>query len=352
MQATIQNVINIFSKVTQDISNKMMLHAALITMTLERKNYTSMARENKVPYDKIRLDVEEIPEQISACKKMLLEKVHDRVKITGKEGYFLIDYTMLQKSFAEQIEGLTYDRDGVTRRVQKGFSAGFCFWSDGEITIPLNFELWFRKKDAEDLYKKKSDQAMELILWAKEVGLPFSDVRADGAFSSEKVLAFLKNQGLNLTMRIAKNKKITTDKNLEEIALAEHPELKLIRNQRSKTIKGCYKGISAYFTVQKRKKRGAKHEIVFIISTVERSAKEHIHAYGDRWPAEKYFRTAKQHLGITHCQSTDLAKQRFHIFSVMLSYTVLELTRNDKQESSIEIIIHSIRRQKILNLIA
>jgi hypothetical protein len=42
--------------------------------------------------------------------------------------------------------------------------------------------------------------------------------------------------------------------------------------------------------------------------------KQHILAYEHHWPIEKFFRTAKQHLGVRDCQSTSIKKQRAHIF--------------------------------------
>lgn len=351
MQATIQNVINFFSKVTGKVSQKITLHAALITMTSERKNYSSMARENNVPYDKIHIPKDEILLLLDECSRILPEKIKEHFKNTKKSGFLIIDFSMLPKAYAEYIAGLTYDLDGATKRTQKGFSAGFCFWSDGQVTLPLTFEFWFRQEDVgQDLYKKKTTLAIELITWAKNACLPFDEVRLDGAFATQEILKFLESQNIQFTMRIPRNRVITTANNPDEIQLSKHPELQLKRNQKHKAVAGYYKGVFAYFSTDKRKGKNGTREVVFIVSNVKRSPTEHVEAYKKRWPVEKFFRTAKQHLGLTHCQSTDINRQRFHIFSVMLSYALLEIARYYKKKTSVEEVLHSIRRQKSLLL--
>jgi SRSO17 transposase len=53
--------------------------------------------------------------------------------------------------------------------------------------------------------------------------------------------------------------------------------------------------------------------------------------YGYRWNIEKFFRTAKQSLGLTHCQSTKKKLQENHIMNVFCAYAILECERNKKK---------------------
>jgi len=113
-----------------------------------------------------------------------------------------------------------------------------------------------------------------------------------------------------------------------------------------------YKGHGLYFTAHKRNATHGKKEIVFIVSNIIRTAKEHVDAYDNRWSVEKYFRTGKQYIGLAHCQSINADKQKFHIFSVMVTYAILQQIKHDKKKQSIEVIIHDIRRQKRLDYLA
>jgi Transposase DDE domain len=343
MTTAIQSVIKNISEVTPIVSRKIALHVALIITTPGRKNYASMAAANNIPYGRSFIKKNDVADFLNESEKYLRGLIK-RFATKEKPGYLIVDFSLLAKQFSEYIPGVTYDYDGVGKRVSKGFSAAFIFWSNGKITIPFDFALWHRKKDAGALYKKKTDLTKELILFAKKHDIPFNEVKLDGAFPSIEMLKFLIQEGIHLTMRMPSNRVISTEKHTAQ--LAEHPELKLSRNQKYKTIYACYKGIFCYFTAHKRKGKNGTKEVVFIISDVERSAKKHVESYAERWPGEKYFRTGKQHLGLTHCQSTNPEKQRLHIFLVMTSYAVLGLKRIDKRKKSIEEVLHPIRRQK------
>jgi hypothetical protein len=159
------------------------------------------------------------------------------------------------------------------------------------------------------------------------------------------MLSFLIKEGLYFTIRIPANRIVTTEKGSYQ--LAEHPELQLQRNQKYKTIYASYKGLFCYFTAHKRKGQKGRYEVVFIVSNVKRTPKGHVKAYAERWPGEKCFRTGKQHIGLTHCQSRNADKQKFHVFCVMVSYAVLQLMKIDQKKQSVEEVLHPIRRQKV-----
>jgi hypothetical protein len=343
MSTAIQSVIKNITEVTPKVSKKIALHIALIIMTPGRKNYASMATSNDLSYTKAYIKKKDVPDFLNESIKFLHSLIK-RLATKENQGYLIVDFSLLAKQFSEHIPGVTYDYDGVSKRTAKGFSPGFVFWSNGQITIPFDFTLWHRKKDAGDLYKKKTDLTKELILLARENDIPFTEVKLDGAFASIEMLKFLIQEQIHFTIRIPSNRVISTEKHTAQ--LAEHVELKLSRNQRYKTIYACYKGVFCYFTAHKRNGKNGTKEVVFIVSDLERLAKKHVEAYDERWPGEKYFRTGKQHLGLSQCQSTDAEKQRLHICLVMVSYAVLGLKRIDKRENSIEKVLHPIRRQK------
>ena len=53
-------------------------------------------------------------------------------------------------------------------------------------------------------------------------------------------------------------------------------------------------------------------------------AKKHVQIYGFRWNIEKFFRTDKQYLGLTHCQLRSKNAQENHIFNVFFAYALLQ----------------------------
>lgn len=344
MATSIQSVLKNIPQVISQVPKKISLHIALMLVSSERKNYASMARAKNISYNKVSLKNDVVEELIAESSAFLRELIKHLADSTNR-GYIIIDFTMLLKRFAEKIPAVTYDRDGGSRRVEKGFSAAFILWSNGEVTIPFNLDFWLRKKDAGELYRKKTEIAKELILLAIEQGIHVEEVRLDGAFLSVEMLKFFIERKIHVTMRAHSNRVVVSEQG--KYQLCEQPGLQMKGNEKYKTISASYKGIEGlYFTAHKRKSSGGGTEIVHIVSTVVRRPKEHVEAYSERWPVEKKIRTSKQSLGITHCQSTNIEKQRFHIFSVMVTYAILQLAKTDKRKQSVEEILHMIRREK------
>lgn len=343
MTTYIQRVIKKNSKVTIKVPKKISKHVTMMIGTNGKKNHASMARLNNVSYRDLHIKKNEVNDCIKESEKFLIETVKNLATEENK-GFLIADFTFLQKLFAQNIPSITYDYSGTEKRVSKGLSTGFLFWSNGEITVPLNFNFWRRYKDVGELYAKKTDLVKSLILYAKINEIPFQEILLDGAFPSKDMLHFLDNEQVKYTIRIPKNRKITSKEG--SYKLSEHPALTLQKNQKYKTVQGEYKGIHAYFTVHKRTGKNNTKETVYIISNVNRPSAQHVAVFAQRWGAEKCFRSMKQYLGLADCQSTDADKQKLHIFMVMISYTVLQLLKSDKKKYSVEAILHLIRFQK------
>lgn len=351
MKTVFQSVIKKVSEVTLKVSKNIGMQVAAIIMTKGRKNYTSMAHENNISYNDLIVKKDSVESDIFSCSQFLIDQIKVCAAVTNIANcYLIIDFTMLQKAFSQRIPGVTYDYDGVTKNTAKGFSAGFVFWSDGNIVIPFDFELWLRKKDSDIFYKKKTQIAQEIILAVKNKGIPFNEVRLDGAFSSAEMLHFFFNNNIHFTMRIPCNRVIETEDG--KYQLENHPSLALKKNQKYKTVYASFKGLLCYFTVQKRKGKNGKHETVFIVSDLKRSPKEHVKKYKQRWPSEKFFRTGKQHIGLRDCQSINAKKQKLHIFHCMVAYVVLQLIKIDKKKISVEQILHPMRDKKLYDTLS
>ena len=348
MTTAFQSVIKDIKKVTLKFSKTLTLHVGLLITTLERKNYSAMARSANLSYQKVFINSEDAKKVIPEIQIFLVDLIK---KCDGleKKGALLVDFTMLEKQYSEKIEGVTYDFNGVGKRVSKGFSAGFICWSNGVVNIPFNFTLWLRKKDAPELYKNKTELAKELISHALELEVPFAEVKLDGAFANPNMIEFLTKKKIGYSMRIPKNRRIESDGYSGQIC--NHPGLQLKKNEKYKTIKATYRDFECYITTEKRNGNKGKKEVVFIVSNVDQSPKEHVNSYAKRWPVEKCFRTSKQSLGLIHCQSTNSFKQQAHVFLVMALYSILQVMKFAKQKRSVEEVLNGIRRQKQLNFL-
>jgi SRSO17 transposase len=313
-------------------------------LTKMKKNCASMSRESGFSYSSILNSQNYFFYKKEALQKYFISLIN--LYATEKNpGVLISDSSQLMKIYATKIDCLCYDYNGCMKDIFKGITNTTLAWTNGKITIPIDFDFWASKKDIKDakLYRKKTKISEELIIKWKD-HIPFKYCLFDGEYGNKPFLTFLENNKLLYATRIACNRKVVIDG--IDAPLKEQPSLKLIRNQKYKTAFGYYKGIPAYFTAHKRNGPGKSKQIVFIISNIENlSAKEYVDLYAQRWPIEKMFRTLKQSLGVRECQSTNIKKQEAHIYATFLAFIELEKIKIFKKNKSPEQVLHKIRFQ-------
>ena len=143
-------------------------------------------------------------------------------------------------------------------------------------------------------------------------------------------------------MRIPCNRCVVMS-NGKRLQLRNIPELKLLRNERAKTIKAALYGEIYFFTSYKRKKRFGGWETVFLVSNMDLLARQQVEACNLRWPQEKINRTSKQKFGMHQCQMLELSKQKAHIMAGYLAQGIIEIANIDKQAQSVDEIVNIFR---------
>jgi len=356
MQGFCQNVINTFAEVKQNSTYLagLLLHAG-------RKTCASMARGLSVPVKRFYNFFEDATTNVTLIRTKLISLARE-LNPTEEFRVLVIDGTDLAKVFAKHIDHLSTDYDGVIRRVTQGLSIMVAGLVTSGNMVPLDFLFWHNKKKAagktvkkyakkksktkkkaDANYKTKVELAIELIAAYKDLVF-FAYVAMDGAFASNSMIIFLETEKLKYSMRIARSRKVTI--NGIEAKLCEHPALKLVRNERSKTASGLYKANVCFFTIHKRKKRGGGWETIFLVSNMKLSAKGHVEAYNRRWTIDKSFRSMKQYLGLKDCQMLSGVQQTLHILSVFLAYALATAQKVAYKKKSVEEILGEWRSSK------
>lgn len=350
MTALFQNVKNI----VQEVKTKISPYLYGLLLHDNRKTCASMARQLSIPVKRMYSSFKNANEKIATIK-LDLQMIANNVKIAGEKRVLAIDGTMISKVFAEKIQNIAYDYDGVLRRATQGLSIIVASLLIGGSVFPLEFSFWQNqpKKKTNKRSKKRAKKdpnhktkimlAMQLISTLMDKVL-FDYLAMDGAFASDQMIGFIEEKNLKYTMRIARSRKVEINGTL--MKLREHKALRLIRNERCKTAQGNYKGHACFLTVNKRKKKNGKWETVYIISNMSLSAKEQVEAYNRRWPIDKSFRSQKQYLGLTDCQMCSEVKQTFHIFNVFLAYSLATLEKIANGANSVENILNAWRFSK------
>ena len=71
---------------------------------------------------------------------------------------------------------------------------------------------------------------------------------------------------------------------------------------------------------------------------------------GYRWNIEKFFRTAKQKLGLNDCQSRKKELQEKHLLNAFFAYALLQYNRKKKKLKNVESAIKSIKHLSFVEI--
>lgn len=333
-------------RLSQSVKNKFIQYVTGLIVAPKKKTCTEMAKMLSVSHDVLNraLDNEDL---LLCIPKAFIELV---IQLSVRtKGWLIIDDTLIAKIYAKLIEGVESHFDSSTRRNLHGYSTVVLAWTNGKITIPLDFEFWFSKDLVQpDTYLTKIQIAQNLIKKIIEC-IEVKGVLLDGLYASEEMINFLNTLGIRFEMRMHSNRIITLS-NGEKVKLRNTQSLKMNRNQHSKTICAIWKDMKLYFTAELRINKHGEKSIVFIVSNWETSSNEHIKTYAMRWPIEMIFRTSKQYLGLQHCISRSLEKQKLHIYSVLFCYTFLQHYVDRKMFQSVEDVIKHFLKLKVFSL--
>jgi hypothetical protein len=335
---TIENV-HIFSAKVKDLVD---LYAKALTETQGRKVCTEMGISQGIPHDRIykalslyHLTIPYIKAELYEELKKLIEKF--------PEGKFVIDDGSIMKPYAKDIEGLSAIRDGATGRVFSGLATVVLAWTNGCTMIPLYHEFWFPKELIDEGYRSKQEIAQQLIMRFKDI-IAECGITMDALYATPKILKFLCDNQIAFELKIHSNRSVKSG-GIKK-ALKSHPELKLIRNSRCKTISITWHEMALFATVEKFKNRDCSTAYRYTVSNQNITAKEHIAFYRLRWVIEVFFRTAKQKLGFSNCQSRAIEKQNSHVFSIFYTYTKLQAHVIEFKLKSVDVLLRCVRIAK------
>lgn len=261
----------------------------------------------------------------------------------------IIDDTLILKLYSKIISGTSDNYDSSDGKTYRSLCSVVAMISDGETSIPVSQEIWTSKEFAKDSYAKKWELAQQLIEKI-EPELPIYMLLADGLYAIINFLEWLVKKEIRFEMRFHANR-VINDKGIKS-QIKLNKRLKLSGKRPKRTIKATWYGKDYYFTAHRRVTKYGKAIIIYQISNYKASATEHVRSYGYRWNIEKFFRTAKQKLGLGDCQSRKEYRQKNHIFNVFFVYALLQVERKKMRLKNIESVIKSLKDLTFKELIS
>ena len=101
--------------------------------------------------------------------------------VTPKEGFLIVDDTVLDKPYSEKMGFVRYQWSGKHHRTVKGIGLVTLVWTDGTTVIPLDFRIY--NIDEDD--KTKNDHFLDMLNKAEERGFNPKFVLFDTWYASE-----------------------------------------------------------------------------------------------------------------------------------------------------------------------
>jgi hypothetical protein len=299
-----------------------------------KRTFTNMANFLGISHDAINRTLEQAVGLEQEISYELVQTANTHAM--RKKGFLIIDDSNLSKKYSKEIEGVAKVYGCAERRSALGYCVVALCWSNGEVTIPIGFGFWILKEIAGLTYKTKVKIACGLL---EEFGtkVQFTHIAMDGLYYTEEMVRFLNANEINFEARAHSTRVVEIDGTKAQ--LKKHKGARLRRNEHCRTVTGWWHGIKLFFTIHKRINKNGEFDVVYQVSNIETTAKEHVFIYKNRWPIEKMFRTMKQSLGLQDCCARSIEKQSAHILLTFYAYTLLQNEMFDLDLKSVEDVI-------------
>ena len=317
-----------------ETDRKLTYPIALLLSIPGRKTFEALARGIETSGDSI----SRIVEHYAATPQDLIKIVKKMLR--GKRLYLVIDDTLILKIYSKTIPGTCDNYDSADGRVYRSLCAVVALITDGKIAIPIDQRLWMSEEFAKNGHVKKWEIAQALISKIRQE-LSIYMVLADGLYAVFAFLEWLIFQGIKFEMRFHANR-VIDDKGFKT-QIRRSPKFVMSGKRPKRTISALWNGVLFYFTAIRRITKYGTVIVTYQISNYKASAGEHMQAYSYRWNIEKFFRTAKQKLGLNDCQSRKQDLQEKHILNVFFTYALLQYDRKKYNFKNVESAIKQVK---------
>lgn len=277
-----------------------------LLVAVETATCTSLARVTHVSHDHLSriLTDRRLEWQIllSSCIRKILGTLDD--------GYLMIDDTVINKSFAQMIDNLSWIFCSKEGRSVLGLNIVVLAWSNGTVTVPLAVKIWKVGGPS------KFTLALQLLSFAKNIlKIKPKYVTFDSWYSSKKILKRIHNYGWVYYTQLKKNRKFN-GKQLQQ--QHQHPYWMET---------GKIYGDTSVLVVRNGKK-------YFVTNNLSASKQDILSRYKTRWNIETMFRVLYDQLGMEECQARSAQAQTAHIHLCLIAYLMLERARIETHQTS------------------
>ena len=253
--------------------------------------------------------------------------------INPKTGYLILDDSTLDKHHSQKIELVTHHWSGNHHKVVQGINLITLLWTDGDLSIPVDYRIYNRESDG----KTKNDHFSDMMTIASKRGFEPDFVLFDSWYSTVGNLKILRNLNWNFLTRLKSNRLVNPDKS----GNVPINSLKIPK-------RGMVVHLKAYGFIRIFVKFYDEIPQFWATNLLEMSSEERERLNKHAWKIENYHRALKQFCGVDKCQARKEVSQRSHIQFSLRVYLRLEINRVKKGISWFEIKM-AIHREAVAN---
>lgn len=272
-----------------------------------------------------------------------------------------VDDTVIERPRGKKIEGLSRTFNHVIGKTVKTFNNLLITWSDGFTTIPVSSQMVSSRNDKciirehnkkidhrlagakrrENSKTRKPDLVVKLLRGILNCGIKASHILMDTWFYSDKLVAELKELGLESICMIKSNLKFAytgealahtkTQKQLLKVSFKSSPLTEssdilssvLVQTKSGQEVK----------LVFVRNRNNRKEFITLLSTDTTLSAQTIVELYSRRWSIECCFKTCKQFLGLdSECFAHDFDTITSLNSIAYMRFMVMELLRRNAED--------------------
>ena len=272
-----------------------------------------------------------------------------------------VDDTVIERPRGKKIEGLSRTFNHVIGKTVKAFNNLLITWSDGFTTIPVSSQMVSSRNDKciirehnkkidhrlagakrrENSKTRKPDLVVKLLRGILNCGIKASHILMDTWFYSDKLVAELKELGLESICMIKSNLKFAytgealahtkTQKQLLKVSFKSSPLTEssdilssvLVQTKSGQEVK----------LVFVRNRNNRKEFITLLSTDTTLSAQTIVELYSRRWSIECCFKTCKQFLGLdSECFAHDFDTITSLNSIAYMRFMVMELLRRNAED--------------------
>lgn len=258
-------------------------------------------------------------------------------KFKLKKGIAIIDPTFIHKT-GKSMEKASYQRSGVTKRLEWGYSFVDSLYVEGSHSFPITGDFYVPEKEADEnnLFRTHRQICIEQLHYALNQKLPVWLVMVDAGLYADFVLQEIKSLELKYIAGTRITNKISVN-GRKRISIEEY-----LLTLTDDDFEFYFIGGKAYFLhtaeVMTRKVgkekllisyKAGDEEVIKIYTTniLNKEDEELMSLLVRRWDIECLHRDAKQHLGLEDYQVRKFGAMQKVACAVLVAYTLLVLCK-------------------------